>query len=126
MTATTPNVLIPPATPATPDLICWLWAAFPPKDGRLHVARIADGLSVSPTTIRRWIQQPPPRHRHQRRQLTLVMSSTNVLPHDVSPVPPLSDLDFRRPGTARDLRTNTTETDRTGHRGVSIARTTRP
>lgn len=46
-----------PATPAAPDLICWLWAAFPPRDGQLHVSRIAAGLGVSQTTIRRWIKQ---------------------------------------------------------------------
>ena len=50
----TPGTL-PIATPATADLVCWLWAAFPPRDGQLHLRRIADVLGVSPTTIRRWI-----------------------------------------------------------------------
>lgn len=48
--------VIPEATPATPDLICWLWAAFPAHDGRLPVRVIADALEVSQTTIRRWIR----------------------------------------------------------------------
>lgn len=49
--------LVPEATPAAPDLICWLWAAFPPRNGRLHVARIAEGLGVSASTIRRWVRE---------------------------------------------------------------------
>lgn len=45
-----------PPTPATADLLCWLWAAIPPKDGRLHVARAAAALGVSDSTLRRWIK----------------------------------------------------------------------
>ena len=47
--------LMPP-TPATADLLCWLWAAIPPKDGRLHIARAAEALKVSDSTLRRWIK----------------------------------------------------------------------
>lgn len=47
--------LMPP-TPATADLLCWLWAAVPPKDGRLHIARAAAALKVSDSTLRRWIK----------------------------------------------------------------------
>ena len=48
--------LLPPS-PATADLLCWLWAAIPPRpDGRLHIARAADALGVSDPTIRRWIK----------------------------------------------------------------------
>lgn len=47
---------LPEATPATPDLLCWMWAAIPPKAGRLHVARVAAALNVSDSTIRRWIK----------------------------------------------------------------------
>lgn len=47
--------LLPP-TPATADLLCWLWAAIPPKDGRLHIARAANALKVSDSTLRRWIK----------------------------------------------------------------------
>jgi hypothetical protein len=43
-------------TPATADLLCWLWAAIPPKDGRLHVARAAASLKISDSTLRRWIK----------------------------------------------------------------------
>lgn len=46
---------VPPAAAATPDLICWMWAAVPPKNGRLHIARVADRLAVSDSTVRRWI-----------------------------------------------------------------------
>ena len=49
---------LPIATPATADLVCWLWAAFPPREGQLHLRRIADVLGVSTTTIRRWIADP--------------------------------------------------------------------
>lgn len=45
-----------PPTPATADLLCWLWAAIPPKDGRLHIARAAEALKVSDSTLRRWIK----------------------------------------------------------------------
>lgn len=44
------------ATPATPDLLCWLWAAVPPKNGRLHFARCAEVLGVHPSTVRRWVK----------------------------------------------------------------------
>lgn len=54
--SSTPPGDIPPATPATPDLICWLWAAFPPRNGQLHTARIAQALGVSQRTIQRWTQ----------------------------------------------------------------------
>lgn len=46
-----------PPSPATADLLCWLWAAIPPRpDGRLHIARAAEALEVSDPTIRRWIK----------------------------------------------------------------------
>ena len=60
---------LPIATPATADLICWLWAAFPPQNGQLPLRRIADVLGVSPTTLRRWIADPTGRsfdHQTQR------------------------------------------------------------
>lgn len=62
MSSTPIEDLIPEATPATPDLICWLWAAFPPTSGRLHMARIADGLGVSDRTIRRWVRDAAQLH----------------------------------------------------------------
>jgi hypothetical protein len=57
---------VPPATPATTDFVCWLWAAFPPRDGRLHISRIAKALGVPPTTLRRWIAKDDPRLRHHQ------------------------------------------------------------
>lgn len=53
---------VPTATPATADLVCWLWAAIPPKDDRLHVARAADVLRVHRSTVYRWL-----RDAHGRR-----------------------------------------------------------
>lgn len=53
--------LVPAATPTTPDALCWIWAAIPPKDGRIHVARVAQAVDRSPRTIRRWIAAAPDR-----------------------------------------------------------------
>lgn len=47
---------LPAPTPATADLLCWLWAATPPRRERLHIARAAAALGVSDTTLRRWIK----------------------------------------------------------------------
>lgn len=47
---------LPPVTASTPDVLCWMWAAIPPHDGRLHVARVAEALSVSDSTVRRRIK----------------------------------------------------------------------
>ncbi len=56
MSTPDPEILtIPPATAATPDLVCWLWAAYPEHRGRLPVRKIAADLGVSERTIRRWI-----------------------------------------------------------------------
>lgn len=52
---------VPPATPATTDFLCWLWAAFPPKNGRLNISRIATALGISTTTLRRWIAKDEPK-----------------------------------------------------------------
>lgn len=49
---------LPLADPATPDLVCWLWAAIPNRDGRIHVATAAKALDVSDSTIRRWLKAP--------------------------------------------------------------------
>lgn len=47
--------LVPVATPAAPDLICWLWAAFTPYRGRLNVSAVARGLHRGRHTVRQWI-----------------------------------------------------------------------
>ncbi len=55
---------LPLATPATPDLVCWLRAAYPPKEGRginearVNTRRLAQILEVSPRTIQRWLADP--------------------------------------------------------------------
>lgn len=62
---------IPPATPATSDFLCWLWAAFPARDGKLNISRISRALGVSRTTTRRWITKndPSKMSRDQRNML---------------------------------------------------------
>lgn len=50
---------VPEATPASSDLICWLWAAFPPAPrGGVNVARVAERFGVSVSTVRRWLRDP--------------------------------------------------------------------
>ncbi|WP_203338647.1 hypothetical protein [Nocardioides limicola] len=57
---------VPAATPSTTDFVCWLWAAFPPRNGRLNIARIAEALEISPTTLRRWIAEDEPKLLRQQ------------------------------------------------------------
>lgn len=52
------DLLVPEATPAAADLVCWIWAAVPPKRGRIHVARAAAAFGVSERTLRRWLADP--------------------------------------------------------------------
>lgn len=47
------------------NLYCWLWAAFPPKAGRLDVPRVAEGLGVSASTIWRWLRDPDTELTHE-------------------------------------------------------------
>ena len=47
--------LVPEATPATADLVCWIWAAFPPHRGTINQTRVADALGVSRRTFGRWL-----------------------------------------------------------------------
>lgn len=45
------------ATKATPDLVCWLLAAVPPsRTGGVNVARVAEVLDVSRSTVYRWLK----------------------------------------------------------------------
>lgn len=55
---------IPEATAATADLVCWLWAAYPPRNGRIPVRRVADDLGVHERTVRRWITGTTPHEDH--------------------------------------------------------------
>lgn len=52
---------VPGATPATADALCWIWAAIPPKEGRIHVSRVAKAVDRSPRTVQRWIAAAPDR-----------------------------------------------------------------
>lgn len=56
MVAETGQDLVPVATPAAPDLICWLWAAFTPYRGRLNVSAVARELRRGRHTVREWIR----------------------------------------------------------------------
>ncbi len=49
------ELALPMATPAAADLVCWLWAAIPQRDGKINVTRAADALGVSRSTVRRWV-----------------------------------------------------------------------
>lgn len=70
---------LPELTPATADLLCWLWAATPPKDGRLDVGKAAASLGVSDSTLRRWIKNskaatmPAPARAKRTRLLQLAI-----------------------------------------------------
>ena len=48
--------LVPAATASTPDLICWIWAAFPPHQGHINKTRVAETLGVSRRTLGRWLE----------------------------------------------------------------------
>lgn len=48
--------LLPAATASTPDLICWIWAAFPPHQGHINKTRVAETLGVSRRTLGRWLE----------------------------------------------------------------------
>lgn len=75
---------IPEATPAAADLVCWIWAAVPPKHGRIHVARTADAFGVSEQTLRRWLADAADRELNEvgiRRatQLAILRSKGHLL-----------------------------------------------
>jgi hypothetical protein len=55
-------------TPAAPDLACWLWAAFPPRKGRLDTRRVAGTFMVSQRTVQRWLHDAPADMRATRAQ----------------------------------------------------------
>lgn len=75
MTQVQPSLLdddvIPPATAATPDLVCWIWAAFPPYRGHINKTRVAEALGVSRRTLGRWIADAEGRVFDQHTQAAL-------------------------------------------------------
>lgn len=84
--------VIPAATPAAADAICWIWAAIPPspRTGSIHVARVAAALKVSDTTVRRWIKDAP---THQLRPdvLATLRMRANLRGHGDFLWPPLGE-----------------------------------
>lgn len=79
---------IPEATPAAPDLLCWLWAAVPPRRGRLHVSRAAAAFGVSDRTLRRWLANGVELDRARRvraTQLAILRSKGHLLWPDIDP-----------------------------------------
>lgn len=78
------QLVVPEATPAAADLVCWIWAAVPPKHGRIHVARAADAFGVSEQTLRRWLADAADRELNEvglRRatQLAILRSKGHLL-----------------------------------------------
>jgi hypothetical protein len=59
---------VPEATPATADLVCWIWAAFAPYRGRINQSRVADALGVSRRTLGRWLSDAQDRRFDPRTQ----------------------------------------------------------
>lgn len=78
------QLVVPEATPAAADLVCWIWAAVPPKQGRIHVSRAADAFGVSEQTLRRWLADAADRELNEvgiRRatQLAILRSKGHLL-----------------------------------------------
>ena len=63
--------LVPEATPATADLVCWIWAAFAPFRGTINKTRVAGALGVSPRTLGRWIHDAESRSFDKQTQAEL-------------------------------------------------------
>lgn len=84
--------VIPAATPAAADAICWIWAAIPPSPctGSIHVARVAAALKVSDTTIRRWIKDAPT-HPLRPDVLATLRMRANLRGHGDFLWPPLGE-----------------------------------
>lgn len=85
------HLQIPPALPATPDMICWLWAAIPHRNGTVHVAKAAQLLGVSTTTVYRWMKQADERNFTadsipRLKQLAILRGHGTILWPDLDPV----------------------------------------
>lgn len=100
-----PEDQIPAATPAAPDAVCWIWAAVPPspRTGGIHVARVADALDVSDTTIRRWIKdaERDPKTQLRPEVMSRLLSRANLRGHGDFLWPPLGERE--RPAQLRAL-----------------------
>lgn len=72
---------LPPLTAAASDLLCWMWAAFPPKNGRIHVRTAATAMGVSDTTIRRWLRRTGDPQWLPPAQVKLLVRRSNLRGH---------------------------------------------
>lgn len=105
---------IPPATPATNDFVCWLWAAFPPREDRMNISRIARTLGVSRSTVRRWITSNDPKLSRtdltQLHQRAVLRGRGDYLWPDLDPVSRRrADLVYETAVRARELIGNEPE-----------------
>lgn len=110
--------LVPLATPATPDLVCWIWAAIPPKDGRIHVARVAEALGVSRSTIYRWLRDPEEREFNETG-MKIVRRRAILRGHGDYLWPPLDDGSRRRIDALRADAQRARSALTTGPEGIS-------
>lgn len=105
---------VPPATPATNDFVCWLWAAFPPREDRMNISRIARALGVSRSTVRRWISSDDPKLSRadltQLHQRAVLRGRGDYLWPDLDPVSRRrADLVYETAVRARELIGNEPE-----------------
>lgn len=80
---------VPRATQTTPDAVCWIWAAIPPHEGRIDIARVAAAVDRSPSTVRRWVRAAANRPLDDRVMAILRMRA-NLRGHGDYLWPPLN------------------------------------
>lgn len=81
---------VPKATETTPDALCWIWAAIPPRaDGRIDIPRVAAAVDRSQSTIRRWIRAAPTKSLDERA-LRILRMRANLRGHGDYLWPPLN------------------------------------